>query len=82
MSVVTVLAIAGITGALIDLALHIQQLWPKLVPSHKVVCYLTATSGFLILASCMTAFNWAACVMGIVVVGMASVALVTGKEVH
>lgn len=78
----TCLMIAGVVGALVDLALHVLQLWPRFVPSQRFVCYLTAGSGTLILASCITAPNAAAITMGLVVIAMSVFALVTGKEVH
>lgn len=78
----TILMVCGILGALVDLALHVLQLWPRFVPSQKFVCWLTAGSGSLILASCITAPNAAAITMGLVVIGMSVFALVTGKEVH
>lgn len=82
MTLAFILMVAGILGALVDLALHILQLWPRFVPSQRFVCWLTCGSGTLILASCITAPYAAALTRGCVVIGMALFALVTGKEVH
>jgi hypothetical protein len=76
------LIIAGVLGALVDLALHVLQLWPRFVPSQRFVNWLTFGSGTLILASCITAPNAAAITMGSVVIGMSLFAMFTGKEVH
>lgn len=74
------LLVAGALGALIDIALHVLQLWPRLVPSHKTVQYLTIGSGVLMVASCTVAPNPGALVMGLGLIGMTLFSMVTGRE--
>lgn len=76
------LTLLGVIGALLDLSLHILQLWPRLEPSRKFTSYLTMLSGVLIAGSTAVAFNWAALLMGITVIGLSIASLVTGKEIH
>lgn len=79
------LAIALLIGAgfaaLIDLALHVLQLWPRLVPSQAWVQCLTFTSGALLALSCITAFNAGALIMGIGIMALVVFSLCTGKEI-
>lgn len=77
-----VLAALGVLGALVNLLLHLLQLWPKLVPSQRVVNYMTLAAGDLVLVSCTSAPNAAALTMGVSIAGMALFAILTGKEVH
>lgn len=74
--------VLGIIGALVDLGLHLLQLWPSLVPSQAFVRWVTLIGGLLVLASCTTAFNAAALVIGLSITGMALFSLMTEKEVH
>lgn len=78
--VIILLAILGACGALVDISLHFLQLWPQFEPSRKFTSWLTCGAGFLMMLSCVSAFNWAALVMGLGIAGMAIFSLVTGKE--
>lgn len=82
MSLALVLMVGAALAALIDLALHVLQLWPKLVPSQAVVQYMTLASGVLLVASCITAFNLGALLMGIGIIVLTGLSVVTGKELH
>lgn len=82
MSIVLILGVVGAVGALIDLALHFLQLFPRFEPSLKFTSLLTLAGATLMLLSCISAFNWAALVMGLGIAVMAIASLVTGKEVH
>lgn len=74
------LLIAGAIGALIDLTLHLLQLWPHLEPSRNFTRRLTGMAGLLMMASCLAAPNPAALVMGLGVFAMAVFSALTGKE--
>ena len=82
MTLLTIMAIVGALGALVDIALHFLQLFPQYEPSHKFTCILTLGAAVLMAASCLTAFNWAALVMAVGIAVMAGIGLYTGKEVH
>lgn len=76
------LTLLGVAGALIDLALHVLQLWPHLEPSRKFTSWLTMASGAMVAGSTLAAFNWAALLMGLTVIVLSIASLVTGKEIH
>jgi len=82
LSWVLVLTLLGVAGALIDLSLHVLQLWPHLEPSRKFTSWLTMASGAMIAGSTIVAFNWAALLMGLTVIALSIASLVTGKEMH
>lgn len=75
-----ILLIAGGIGALIDITLHVLQLWPKLVPSQSLVQWLTVVAGLLLVLSCISAPNPGALLMGLGLIAMSLFSMVTGKE--
>lgn len=81
MELSTMLLIGAGIAAFIDLALHVLQLWPRLVPSQGMVQLLTFVSGLLLVASCITAFNLGALLMGLGIMALVALSLVTGKAI-
>jgi hypothetical protein len=72
----------GVAGVLLDILLHVLQMFPKLAPSSvKVASWITLASCLLGGASLIPQWNLPLLIMEAFVGGLAIVALVTGKEV-
>lgn len=77
----TYLIYVGVVGVLLDILLHVLQMFPKLAPSSvKAAAWITLASCVLGGLSLIPQWNLPLLVMEVFVGGLSVLSLVTGKE--
>jgi hypothetical protein len=77
------LVLVGVLGVLLDIILHVLQMFPKLVPSTvRVAAWVTLASCILGGLSLIPQWNLPLLIMEAFVGGLAVVSLLTGKDLE
>lgn len=75
------LIFVGVVGVLLDIVLHVLQMFPKVAPSSvKVASWITLASCFLGGLSLIPQWNLPLLIMEVFVGGLAILSLVLGKD--